>query len=79
MAQKTGDFNARGQTWVFVTNSNFLIPIFVQPDDVNLWYFKVRLFDQLFDSKFELSKIYDIEFKDIGIRKSEFVGKTQIL
>ena len=30
--------------WVFVTNSNALIPISLQSDDVNLWYFKLRLF-----------------------------------
>ena len=31
--------------WVFATNSNLLIPISLQPDVVNLWYFKLRLFD----------------------------------
>ena len=30
---------------VFDTNSNFLIPISIQPNGVNLWYFKLRLFD----------------------------------
>ena len=32
------------RNWVFVTNSNFKIPISFQPDSVNLWYFKLRLF-----------------------------------
>ena len=31
--------------WVFATNSSFLIPISLQPYGVNLWYFKLRLFD----------------------------------
>ena len=31
--------------WVFATNSNFIIPIPVQPYGVNSWYFKLRLFD----------------------------------
>ena len=30
---------------VFATNSNFLIPISLQPDVVNLWYFKLCMFD----------------------------------
>ena len=28
--------------WRIATNSNFLIPIFLQPDSVNLLYFKLR-------------------------------------
>ena len=38
-------------------NSKFLNPIFLQPDDVHLWYFKLILFDL---TEFELSKIYNI-------------------
>ena len=30
--------------WVFATNSNLLIPLSLQPDGANLWYFKLRLF-----------------------------------
>ena len=30
--------------WAFATNTNFLIPIYLQPNVVNLWYFKLRLF-----------------------------------
>ena len=30
---------------VFATTLNFLIPIYLQPDGVNFWYFKLRLFD----------------------------------
>ena len=33
------------RNWVFATNINFLTPISLQPDSVNLWYFKFRLFD----------------------------------
>ena len=32
------------RNWVFVTNSDFLIPIFFPHDGVNLWYFKLRFF-----------------------------------
>ena len=33
------------RNWVFSTNSHFLTLISLQPDSVNLWYFKLRLFD----------------------------------
>ena len=33
------------RNWVFVTNSFFLIPISLEPNDVNLRYFKLILFD----------------------------------
>ena len=33
------------RNWVFVTNSNYLIPISLQSDDINLCYFKLRLLD----------------------------------
>jgi hypothetical protein len=32
------------RNWVFVTNSNLLIPISLQPEGANYWYFKLRLF-----------------------------------
>ena len=32
--------------WVFATNSDFLIPISLLSGGVNIWYFKLRLFDQ---------------------------------
>ena len=34
------------KNWVFATNSNELIPISLQHDGVNLWYLKLRFFDQ---------------------------------
>ena len=33
------------RNWVIATNLDFLIPISSQLDDVNLWYFKIRLCD----------------------------------
>ena len=33
------------RNWVFATNSNFLIPKSLQPGGVDLWYFKLWLFD----------------------------------
>ena len=42
----------------------------MQPD-VNLWYFKLK--------KLEISKVTTLGCKDIGIRKSKFVAKTQFL
>ena len=30
---------------LIATHSNFLIPLFFKSDDVNLWYFKLRLSD----------------------------------
>ena len=68
------------RNWVFATNSNFLIPISLQSDGVNLYYFKLRLSDI---TEFIVWNIYlrysTMGYKDIGIRKSEFVAKTQFL
>ena len=33
------------RNWVFATNSEFIIPISLEPNVVNLWYFKLILFD----------------------------------
>ena len=33
------------RSWFFATNSDFLIPISLKPNVVNLWYFKLILFD----------------------------------
>ena len=33
------------RNWVLDTNSIFVIPISIQPNGVNLWYFKLRLFE----------------------------------
>jgi len=37
--------NSAKRNWGFAKNSNFLIPTVLQPDDVNLWYFKLGLFN----------------------------------
>ena len=60
--------------WVFATNSNVQVPISSQPDSVILWYFKLRFFDNY---QFEISPT--LGCKDIKIRKSEFVAKSQFL
>ena len=54
---------------VFDTNLNVLILISLQSDGVNLWYFKLRLFD--------LTRIHIC--KDVGIRKSDYVANTRFL
>ena len=43
--------------WIFATNLNFLLPISLQLDGVNLWFFKVRLFDltEFFSLKYQRS------------------------
>ena len=56
---------------------NFLMPKTLQPDDVNFWYFKLRLFDL---TEFTVWKINQWcttwGCKDIGSRKSEIAAKT---
>jgi len=44
------------RSWFFVTNSDFLIPIPLKLNVVNLWYFKLMLFDLTE----VISKVYDI-------------------
>ena len=53
--------------WVFATNSNYLILIFLQPGG-NLGYFKLGLFDVV-----EASSCKDMEIKN------RFYGKDSIL
>ena len=48
------------RTWVFATNSHFLIPISLEPNVVNLWYFKLILFDLAKVIAWKMSKVYDI-------------------
>jgi len=68
------------RNWVFATKSNFRIPISLQPDDENLSYVKVRLFNltefMVWNIKGRLRHWVAI---DIGIRKLEVVAKTQFL
>ena len=55
--------------WVFVTNSDFLIPIFFHPDGVNLWYFKLRFLSNIIHS-LKYLRSTALDYKDIEIRKS---------
>ena len=49
----------------------------MQPDDVNLSYFKLGLFDM---TEFTVWNAYTtLGCKNLGIRKSEFVAKTYIV
>ena len=52
------------RNWVFATNSDFLIPIYLQPNVVDLRYFKLWIM---------------LDVMIIGIRKFGFVAKTQFL
>jgi len=62
------------QNWVFAANTNFLIAISMQPNVVNHWNFKLRLFDQT------KCIVWNIKgCRDIGNRKLEFVTKTLFL
>ena len=68
--------NLYNRNWVFATNSDFLIPISLQPDGVNLQYFKLSS-NRIHSLKYQRSPT--LNCKDIGIRKSGFVAKTQFL
>jgi len=67
------------RNWVFATNSNLLIPISLQPDGANLWYFKLRLFYLKVLIVWNIEGLRHWVTKIIEIRKSEFVAKTQLL
>ena len=67
-------YKDKKRNWVYATNSHFSTPISLQPDDVNLWYFKLRLFD--------LTELIVWNIKGLGKRvaklqelESEFVAK----
>ena len=59
--------------WSLATNSNFPIPISLQPYTVNIWYFK-RKSNRMHRLTYLRSTTFD--WKDIGIRKSKCVAKT---
>ena len=60
--------------WVFATNSDFLIAISLQPNFVNLRYFKLWIMLDQIGLKYH--RFTSSGCKDIGIRKFEFVAKT---
>ena len=45
------------RNWVFATNSNFLISLYLQPDGVKIWFFKSWLLDR---TEFIVSNIKDL-------------------
>ena len=55
--------------WVFATNSEFIIPISLEPNVINLWYFKLILF---YLTEFIVWNIYDLRHwnpKILGLEK----------
>ena len=66
------------RNWVYVTNSDLLMPIFFPPDGVNLWYFKL-IFFHLTEFILKYLRSTALDYKDIEIRKLLFVTKTQFL
>ena len=49
--------------WVFTTNSDFIIPISLEPNVVNLWYFKPIIWSNRILSLKYLCIVYDIAIK----------------
>ena len=66
------------RNWVFATNFDFLIPISLQHNLVNLRYFKLYEICQINKSKFEISKVYTSSCTDIWTRKFQFGIKDLI-
>ena len=65
--------------WVFANNSKYLITIYLQPNGVKLYHLKLFfLFNIIPSLKFLWSMPMGCS-KDIGIKKSEFVVKTQFV
>ena len=56
------------------SNLNFLISLCLQHESVNLWYFKLKLFDV---TELIFLNIKGLRYWDIVVRKSEFVAKAQ--
>ena len=61
------------RNWVFVTNTNCLIPKFLQPDCIHLWYFK-PMHTWIYSLTYQRSTKSGC--KDKGIIKSEFLAKN---
>jgi len=73
---QTKKLNSIKGNWFFVKNLNFLMLKSLQHDGVNLLYFKIRSVEP---TEFIVWNIYGhtMGSKDIGIRKSVYVAKTQ--
>ena len=66
------------RNWVLATNLNVLIPKSLQSDGVNLWFLITTIwYNRIHSFKYLRSTTSDRN--DIGVRKSEFLGKTQFL
>ena len=57
---------------ILATNSKFIIPIFLQPEDKAFYIYSLRLFDP---TKFIVWKNKS-GWKDLGIRKLELMGSV---
>ena len=62
--------------WIFAKNSHFPIPISLLPNAVDLWYFKRRIFTRTNNLRLKYQTFTRSYCKDIGIRKFEFLAKT---
>ena len=54
-------------------------PKSLKPDGVNLYYFKLRVMWSARIQSLKIQRSMTFGCKDIGVRKSEFVAKTQFL
>jgi len=67
------------RNWVFATNSEFLIPISLEPNVVNLWYFKLIIIWSNRIHSLKYLRSTTLESKDKVFKKAEFVAKTHLL
>ena len=65
------------RNWVFATNSDFLIPLSLQPNVLDLRYFIISVGSNSLSLKYQ--RFNPSGCKDIGIRKISFEAKTQLL
>ena len=66
----------RQRNWVFATNSNFKIPIFLQPLIFQTWIIWSK---RIYSLKYLRSVTYWLHGKNIKIGKSEFEANSQFL
>ena len=67
------------RNWVFATNSDFLIPISLDCNVVNLLIFQTISSVRSNNISLKYQRFTTLGFKDIVIINSEFVAKTQFL
>ena len=56
----------------FATSSNLIIPISLQHDGVNLWYFKLRLFDPIWNNNGVKHRVAKIKNQSLWQKISSF-------